>query len=415
VSGESTRVGIIGAGPAGVLLSHLLHREGIDSVVLDVRARSDIEQTVRAGVLEDHVARTLRDTGVGERMDREGHVHEGIELRFGGRGRRIDFADLTGRSIMVYGQNEVVTDLNRVRTEAGGRVWWEAEAVSLHDLDTDAPKIRYRTGPMVDEFHRGGDLEELTCEVIAGCDGYWGPSRAAIPDAVRREYEKVYPFAWFGILVEAPPSSDELIYTHHERGFALVSTRSPGVQRMYFQCDPSESPDDWSDDRVWDELNTRTALDDRDWSLVEGPITEKVVVGMRSFVCEPMQHGRLYLAGDAAHIVPPTGAKGMNLAVADVRVLARGLSELFGGGSTAILDRYSDVCLRRVWKAQRFSWWMTSMLHRLDADDDFQMRVQLAELDYITGSRAGSTSLAENYVGLPVEEPAAAPSGSPQR
>jgi p-hydroxybenzoate 3-monooxygenase len=407
VSAESTQVGIIGAGPAGLLLSHLLHLEGIDSVVLDVRARRDIERTVRAGVLEDHVARTLRDTGAGERMDREGHVHDGIELRFGGRGRRIDFADLTGRSIVVYGQNEVVTDLNRVRTEAGGRILWEAEAVSLHDLDTDAPKIRYRTGEMVDQFHRGGELEQLTCEVIAGCDGYYGPSRAAIPDSVRRQYEKVYPFAWFGILVEAPPSSDELIYTHHERGFALISTRSPTVQRIYFQCDPSEQPADWSDDRVWSELNTRTALADGDWRLVDGPITEKVVVGMRSFVCEPMQHGRLYLAGDAAHIVPPTGAKGMNLAVADVRVLARGLVELFGSGDTTILDRYSEICLRRVWKAQRFSWWMTSMLHRLDAGDDFQMRVQLAELDYITGSRAGSTSLAENYVGLPVEDPVA--------
>src|SRR3954462_11806148 len=407
VSGESTQVGIIGAGPAGLLLSHLLHREGIDSVVLDVRARRDIEQTVRAGVLEDHVARTLRDTGVGERMDRDGHVHEGIELRFGGRGRRIDFADLTGRSIVVYGQNEVVTDLNRARTAAGGRVLWEAEAVSLHGLDSDSPRIRYRTGPMVDQFHRGGDLEELTCEVVAGCDGYWGPSRQAIPESVRREDEKGYPFAWFGLLVEAPPSSDELIYTLHENGFALISTRSPTVQRFYFQVDPSEKADDWSDDRIWSELHTRTHTED-DWKLTEGPITEKVVVGMRSFVCETMQHGRLYLAGDAAHIVPPTGAKGMNLAVADVRVLARGLIELFRSGDAALLDRYSEVCLRRVWKAQRFSYWMTSMLDRLDRDDDFHMRVQIAELDYITGSRAGSTSLAENYVGLPVEDPVAA-------
>ena len=403
-----TQVGIIGAGPAGLLLSHLLHLEGIDSVVLDVRSRRDIEQTIRAGVLEDHVASTLRDTGVGDRMDREGAVHHGIELRFGGRGHRIDFPELTGgRTIMVYGQNEVVTDLNRARTEAGGRVMWEAEAVGVEDIDTDAPKIRYRTGPMVDEFHRGGDLEELTCEVIAGCDGYWGPSRAAIPDSVRRDYEKTYPFAWFGILVEAPPSSDELIYTLHERGFALISTRSPAVQRMYFQVDPSERADDWSDDRVWSELQTRTATED-DWQLVEGPLTEKGVVGMRSFVTEPMQHGRLYLAGDAAHIVPPTGAKGMNLAVADVRVLARGLIELFRTGRAAMLDRYSEVCLRRVWKAQRFSWWMTSMLHRLDAEDQFQLRVQLAELDYVTSSRAASTALAENYVGLPVEDPVAA-------
>jgi p-hydroxybenzoate 3-monooxygenase len=396
-----TQVGIVGAGPAGLLLAHLLRLEGIESIVLDVRTREEIESTIRAGVLEDHVAATLRETGVGERMDREGTVHRGIELRFGGRGHRLDLTELTGgRSIMVYGQQEVVTDLNRALVEADSQIIWGAEAVSLHDLDGDAPKIRYRTGPMVDEFHRGGELEELKCEVVAGCDGFYGPCRQVIPG--RSEYEKTYPFGWFGILVEAAPSSDELIYTLHERGFALVSTRSPTLQRMYFQCDPADSADAWSDERIWEEMHARTATSDG-WRLTEGPIIEKSIVGMRSFVCEPMQHERLFVAGDAAHIVPPTGAKGMNLAVADVRVLACALTSFFHSGATELLQRYSETCLRRVWKAQRFSWWMTSMLHRFDPGDSFQLRVQLAELDYITGSRAASTALAENYVGLPLE------------
>jgi p-hydroxybenzoate 3-monooxygenase len=399
-----TQVGIVGAGPAGLMLSHLLHLEGIESVVLDARSRETIETTVRAGVLEDHVAALLRETGVGERMDRDGAVHHGIELRFGGRGHRLDFEDLTGgRTIMLYGQNEVVKDLGRARVEAGGQVLWEAEVVELCDLRTDAPRIRFRTGPMVDESRlaRSGELEEISCDVIAACDGYWGPGRRHIPEAIRTDYERTYPFSWFGVLAEAPRSADELVYTNHERGFSLVSTRSPTIQRLYFQCDPEDSVDNWPDDRVWEELRTRLQVEDG-WQLKDGRILEKIIVGMRSFVCTPMQHGRLFLAGDAAHIVPPTGAKGMNLAIADVRVLTRGLVELFANGTTAVLDGYTETCLRRVWKAQRFSWWMTSMLHRF-GDDPFQRGLQLAELDYITNSRAPATALAENYVGLPLD------------
>ena len=391
-----TQVGIVGAGPAGLMLSHLLAREGIDSVVLDARARETIENTVRAGVLEDHVAQLLRDTGVGERMDREGATHHGVELRFAGRGHRIDFGELTGRTITLYGQNQVVKDLNAARVAAGGRIVWEAEVLEVAGAETDTPRLR---------FSVDGAAEELACDVVAGCDGYWGPSRQAIPAERRREFERHYPFAWFGLLVEAPRYSHELIYALHERGFALVSTRSPEIQRLYFQCDPADSADDWPEDRIWDELRARLSTMDGG-TLHEGRILEKAVLGMRSFVCEPMQHGRLYLAGDAAHIVPPTGAKGMNLAIADVRVLARGLVELFGSGSTTLLDGYTDICLRRVWKAQRFSWWMTSMLHRF-GDDPFQLALQHAELDYIAGSRAAATALAENYVGLPLELPAA--------
>jgi p-hydroxybenzoate 3-monooxygenase len=386
------------------MLSHLLHQEGIESVVLDARSRETIETTVRAGVLEDHVAELMRETGAGERMDREGAVHHGIELRFGGRGHRLDFEDLTGgRSIMVYGQQELVKDLGRARLEAGGTVIWEAEAVELDGLETESPRIRFRTGPMVDEsrMRRSGDIEELSCDVIAACDGYWGPGRRHIPEALRTEYQRSYPFGWFGVLAEAPRSAEELVYVNHERGFSLVSTRSPTIQRLYFQCDPHDTIDHWPDERVWDELGTRTRTEDG-WELAEGRILEKIIVGMRSFVCTPMQYGRLFLAGDAAHIVPPTGAKGMNLAIADVRVLTRGLADLFATGSTDVLDRYSEICLRRVWKAQRFSWWMTSMLHRF-GDDPFQRGLQLAELDYITSSRAAATALAENYVGLPLD------------
>jgi p-hydroxybenzoate 3-monooxygenase len=407
-----TQVGIVGAGPAGLVLSHLLALEGIDSTVLDARARDTIETTVRAGVLEDHVANLLRETGVGERMDREGAVHHGIELRFEGRGHRIDFADLTGRTITLYGQNEVVKDLNAARVGAGGRIVWGAQVVEVVGVETETPRLRYRTGPMVDELRleRSGEIEELSCEVVAGCDGYWGPSRQSIPAELRQELERQYPFAWFGLLIEAPPYSHELIYTLHEHGFALVSTRSPTIQRLYFQCDPDESVENWPDDRIWDELRARLATRDG-WELHEGPILDKAVLGMRSFVCRPMHHGRLFLAGDAAHIVPPTGAKGMNLAVADVRVLALGLVEFFRSGRTTILDRYSEICLRRVWKAQRFSWWMTSMLHRF-GEDPFQLALQHAELDYITGSRAGATALAENYVGLPLQLPSPDESGA---
>jgi p-hydroxybenzoate 3-monooxygenase len=404
-----TQVGIIGAGPVGLLLSHLLSLEGIESVVLDARSREAIETTIRAGVLEDHVAQLLRDTGVGERMDAQGAVHHGIELRWSGRHHRVDFNELTdGREIMLYGQHEVVKDLNAARVAAGGQVLWEAQAFEVDGIETDRPTIRYRTGEFTDEvrLQRGGETQELTCDVVAGCDGYWGPARQAIPQSVRTEFERVYPFAWFGILVEAPPSSEELIYALHDEGFSLISTRSPTLQRMYLQVDPDDSVDNWPDERIWEQLHARVETITGASQLIEGPIIDKSIVGMRSFVSSTMQHGNLFLAGDAAHIVPPTGAKGMNLAVADVRVLTRGLVQRFRTGSTDILDRYSEICLRRAWKAQRFSWWMTSTLHRHPGDDPFQLAIQQAELDYVTGSRIGSASLAENYVGLPLELPA---------
>jgi p-hydroxybenzoate 3-monooxygenase len=385
-----TQVGIVGGGPAGLLLSHLLHLEGIESIVLERRSREDLETTVRAGVLEYGTAELLKEVGVGERMLREGSVHHGIELRFGGRGHRIDFGDLTeGLSITIYGQQEVVKDLIRARLEADGKVLFEARAESVGDLDTDSPKIR---------FLQDGQQEEISCDYVAGCDGSLGVCRTGIPENVRTQYTRTYPFGWFGILVQGPPSTEELIYTLHDRGFALVSTRSPEVQRLYFQCDPQDAVEVWSDERIWDELSTRLATHDG-WELAGGQIFQKDIVQMRSFVCEPMQHGRLFLAGDAAHIVPPTGAKGMNLAVADIRVLAHALTEFYGSGNKELLDAYSEICLRRVWRAQRFSWWMTSMLHRFDRSDPFQLKVQQAELDYVTTSRAAATTIAENYVG----------------
>jgi p-hydroxybenzoate 3-monooxygenase len=386
-----TQVGIVGGGPAGLLLSHLLHLEGIESVVLERRSREALETTVRAGVLEHGTAELLEDVGIGERMLREGSVHHGIELRFGGRGHRIDFADLTdGLSITIYGQQEVVKDLIRARLEAGGKVLFDAEAAGVHDLDTESPRIH---------FLRDGEQEEISCDYIAGCDGFLGVCRTEIPENARAEYTRTYPFGWFGILVEGPPSTEELIYTLHDRGFALVSTRSPEVQRLYFQCDPQDDVEEWPDERIWDELSTRLATHDG-WELAGGKIFQKDIVQMRSFVCEPMQHGRLFLAGDAAHIVPPTGAKGMNLAVADIRVLAHALTEFYRSGDKELLDAYSETCLRRVWRAQRFSWWMTSMLHRFDRSDPFQLKVQQAELDYVTSSRAAATTIAENYVGV---------------
>jgi p-hydroxybenzoate 3-monooxygenase len=385
-----TQVGIVGGGPAGLLLSHLLHLEGIESIVLERRSREVLETTVRAGVLEHGTAELLKEVGVGERMRREGSVHHGIELRFGGRGHRIDFGDLTeGLSITIYGQQEVVKDLIRARLEADGKLLFEARAESVGDLDTDSPKIR---------FLQDGQQEEISCDYVAGCDGSLGVCRTGIPENVRTEYTRTYPFGWFGILVQGPPSTEELIYTLHDRGFALVSTRSPEVQRLYFQCDPQDDVEVWPDERIWDELSTRLATHDG-WELAGGQIFQKDIVQMRSFVCEPMQHGRLFLAGDAAHIVPPTGAKGMNLAVADIRVLAHALTEFYGSGNKELLDAYSEICLRRVWRAQRFSWWMTSMLHRFDRSDPFQLKVQQAELDYVTTSRAAATTIAENYVG----------------
>src|SRR5215211_3193134 len=399
-----TQVGIVGGGPAGLLLSHLLHLEGIDSVVLERRSREALESEIRAGVLEQGTVDLLIETGVGDRMQKEGTVHHGINLQFGGRRRRIDLSGLTGgRAITLYGQHEVVKDLIRTRLESGGQILFEAGGVGVRGADSEGPTIVYR---------KDGEDHDLQCDFVAGCDGFYGVCRPAIPEDARTEYERKYPFGWFGILVEAPRSTEELIYTNHERGFALVSTRSPEIQRLYFQCAPDDDTENWPDERIWEELHARLATAEGDWKLAEGKITQKGIVAMRSFVTEPMRYGRLFLAGDAAHIVPPTGAKGMNLAVADVRVLARALGDFYASGRTDPLEAYSETGLRRVWKAQRFSWWMTSMLHRFHEDDAFQHRLQLAELDYVTGSKAASTSLAENYVGLPMEPAPGAEQGA---
>jgi p-hydroxybenzoate 3-monooxygenase len=390
---QRTQVGIIGAGPAGLVLSHLLYLNGIESIVVENRSRQYSEQRVRAGVLEQGTVDLLTEMGVGERMKKEGLVHYGIELRFDGRGHRIDFKDLTGgQGITIYAQHEVLKDLNNARVAAGGQVVFDTDSVSVHDFDGPKPTIRYK---------KDGNEFELVCDFIAGCDGFHGICRHSIPAGILTQYEREYPFGWLGILAEAAPSSDELIYTYHDRGFALLSMRSPQISRLYLQCKPDEDIDLWSDEKIWRELHIRLASDG--WKLTEGAVLQKGVTGMRSFVVEPMQYGRLFLAGDSAHIVPPTGAKGLNLAVADVRVLARGLKHFYDTGSHDLLDRYSEVCLRRVWKVQRFSWWMTSMLHRFPDENPFDQRRQLAELDYVTSSRAAAKALAENYVGLPLE------------
>jgi p-hydroxybenzoate 3-monooxygenase len=362
-------------------------------VVLDKRSRKDIEETIRAGVLEQSTVDLMTETGVGDRLAREGAVHHGIFLRFGGLSHRIDMHELTGgRAVTVYAQHEVLKDLIAKRLSDGGQLRFGVEDVSVAGVTSDAPTVRF-TGD--------GGPEQLDCDFVVGCDGSQTYCRYLIPEgAVRRDFFRQYPFAWFGILAEAPRSSEELIYTHHERGFALVSTRSPDVQRLYFQVDPADSVDNWSDDRIWAELTTRVAGEGA--AIKEGPIFQKAILQFRSFVCEPMQYGRLFLAGDSAHTVPPTGAKGLNLAVADVWVLDRALGSYYGSRSTGLLDAYTATVLRRIWRAQHFSWWMTSMLHRFGEESDFDLRRQLAELDTVTSSRAGSTFLAENYCGLPL-------------
>ncbi len=384
-----TQVAIVGAGPAGLLLSHLLHLEGIDSVVVETRSRAEIEATIRAGVLEQGTVDLLAQSGVGERMKREGMLHQGIVLRFAGASHRIALAELTGRAITVYAQHEVIKDLVEARLDAGGKILFEARDAALYDLDSATPKLRL--------YHQDS-LVEIACDFVAGCDGFHGVSRPSIPSRLRHEFARTYPFGWFGILVEAPASTAELIYAHHERGFALVSTRSPQIQRLYFQCDPQDDAKNWPDARIWDELHARLAGTDG-WKLAEGRIFQRGIIAMRSFVVEPMRHGRLFLAGDAAHIVPPTGAKGLNLAVNDVRVLAAAFSQYFKHKNEEGLKSYSSTALKRVWRAEHFSWWMTSMLHRFHDDTPFQHRLQLAELEYVVSSKAKAMTLAENYVG----------------
>ena len=387
-----TQVGIVGAGPSGLLLSHLLYLEGIESVILEARSRKYVEERVRAGVLEQGTVDLLCETGLGDRLQREGLVHHGIELRFDGRGHRIALSDLTaGRSIWIYGQREVVKDLIDARLKADGTIHFEVDDVRLSGIDSTTPSLSYR---------KDGQSRELNCDFIAGCDGFHGVSRGSIPAGVLRTYHHVYPFGWLGILAAVAPSTEELIYAYHDRGFALHSLRSPEISRLYIQVEPDEDINNWPDDRIWEELSVRMATDD-DWTLKTGPILEKGITPMRSFVVEPMQYGRLYLAGDAAHIVPATGAKGLNLAVHDVHKLAQALIAWYREGVNELLDQYSANCLDRVWRVQDFSSFMSLMLHRYSDDDGFRGRLQRAQLKYISSSEAASRSLAENYVGLP--------------
>jgi p-hydroxybenzoate 3-monooxygenase len=389
-----TQVGIIGAGPSGLLLSQILSLHGIDTVILERQTRAYCEGRIRAGVLEQGTVDLLKEAKVNARLDREGLIHGGVELCFHGRRHRIDFVDLTGKAVTVYGQTEVVKDLIGARIEAGAKLVFEAEDVSVSGLEVGQPTLRYR---------KDGQTDEVRCDFIAGCDGFHGVSRPSIPRASLHVFERTYPFAWLGILAPMRPVSEELIYANSDRGFALYSMRSMTLSRLYVQCSPDDPLENWPDERVWEELRRR--LDEEAAErIAPTPLLEKSITPMRSFVVQPMRYGRLFLVGDAAHIVPPTGAKGLNLAAADVHVLSRALAEYYKTGSARQLDAYSDVCLRRVWKAQRFSWWLTSLMHRFPEATAFEREVQLAELDYLVHSRAASTALAENYVGLPFED-----------
>jgi p-hydroxybenzoate 3-monooxygenase len=386
-----TQVGIVGAGPAGLLLSHLLHLNGIHSLVLEARSREYVENRIRAGVLEYGTEQLLRDCGIGERMAREGMRHAGVVMRFDRADHRIDFSHLVGKHVMVYSQHKLVQDLIAARLAADGQIVFEAKDVVVDGFQSDKPHIRDR---------HDSAMHHLDCDIVAGCDGFHGVSRPSIPEGQLRVFEREYPFGWLGILAEVPPSSVENVYVTHERGFALLAMRSPTLSRLYLQCAPDEDLAAWSSDRIWHELQTRSAREG--FQLTEGSILQRGITPMRSFVIEPMQCGRLYLAGDAAHIVPPTGAKGLNLAAADVAVLTRAIVAFYRQGSSDGLRAYSATCLPRIWKVQRFSWWMTTLLHRFRGHTPFEQQMQAAELDYLFSSRAASLALAENYVGLPM-------------
>jgi p-hydroxybenzoate 3-monooxygenase len=386
-----TQVAIIGAGPSGLLLGQLLHNHGVANVILEQRSGEYVLSRIRAGLIEDGTVGLLDRAGVGGRLHNEGLVHEGIEFSFAGRRQRIDFRKLTGKAVTVYGQTEITRDLMEARAAAGAPTIYEAEGVTPLDIATDRPRVRYR---------KEGVTAEVECDFIAGCDGFHGISRQTIPEAAIRTYERVYPFGWLGILSDTPPVSPELIYVSHERGFALCSMRSPTRSRLYLQCRLDDDIEDWPDPRFWDELKLRLDHSAAD-TIVTGPSIEKSIAPLRSFVAEPMRFGRLFLAGDAAHIVPPTGAKGLNLAASDVHYLSQAFAGFYDSRSTAGLDGYSERALARVWQAERFSWWMTSLLHRFPESSGFDRKVQRAELEYLAGSQSAQAALAENYVGLP--------------
>jgi p-hydroxybenzoate 3-monooxygenase len=390
VTQERTQVGIIGAGPAGLLLARLLKAQGIDSVILEARSRDYVEARIRAGVLEQGTVALLEEASVAERLHRDGLVHDGVEIAVGGRRFRVDFRALTGKTVTVYGQTEVTRDLIAARLAGDGPIVWEAAEVTLRDIESGRPRLGYRLA---------GAEHELACDFIAGCDGFHGVSRSSLP-ASSQTFERTYPFGWLGILADVPPCSDELIYASHPRGFALASMRSPTRSRYYIQCSLDEKIEEWPDERIWDELKLRLGPEAAS-HVTMGPSIEKSIAPLRSFVSTPMQHGRLFLAGDAAHIVPPTGAKGLNLAASDVHYLCRALVAHYGKKDDTPLRAYSDTALARVWKAERFSWWMTMLLHKLHAETSFEAQMQRAELDYLASSRAAQTALAENYVGLP--------------